>query len=186
MGQALLVPMGVVLTASVIAAVTDLLKFKVHNLLTMPLLICGLIYHGMVSGSAGLVESLLGMIFGFGILVIFYVMGGMGAGDVKLMAAVGAWLGMRATFLVFIATGLAAGLYAIGVIIWYHRVSETWVNLQILWHRISAVGRHLAADDRVEVQVQQADRRSRIIPFAAMMAIGILATVALAWYGGRP
>src|SRR5262245_16625871 len=107
---------AIVLAASLVAAVTDLWKFRVLNVVTLPVLLTGLVYHtvaGAISDAgwtAGFLNSLLGALFGFGILFAFYVMGGMGAGDVKLMAALGAWLGMLLTLYVFIASSLATGL----------------------------------------------------------------------------
>ena len=169
----------VVLIGVAITAVTDLWKFKVYNLLTLPLLCTGLFYHGFVGGTGEFTGSLLGALFGFTVLVPFYCMGGMGAGDVKLMAAVGAWLGMPQTFAVFIASSLAAGCYALYLIIAHGKVTETYVNFKILWHRLRAIGRYLGAEDNVEAAVSRADRASRLIPFAAMVAIGVLAR--LAW-----
>lgn len=181
MAQSSLIPIVVVVLASVIAAITDVWKFKVYNILTMPLLVTGLIYHSVHGGVAGLTASLLGVLFGFGILVAFYVMGGVGAGDVKLMAAVGAWLGMPYTYYVFTASALAAGIYAVGLMLYYGTVSETLMNLMILWHRVTALSKHLRPDDRIESEVTRADRRRRLIPFGAMMAVGIFATLAWNW-----
>ena len=169
----------VVLVAVGVAAVTDVWKFKIYNAVTLPLLCSGMIYHGLVGGAPDFTASFVGALFGFGILLVFYLMGGMGGGDVKLMAAVGAWLGMPQTFYVFIASSLAAGCYALLLIFAHGKVAETWLNFQILWHRIMAFGRYLGAEDRVEAAVSQADRSSRLIPFAAMVAIGVVAT--LAW-----
>jgi prepilin peptidase CpaA len=174
---ALPIPISVVLIAVLVTAVTDVWKFKIHNLLTLPLLASGLIYHAVVGGWGGCAASLLGALIGFCPLIVLYILGGMGAGDVKLMAGVGAWLGPLLTFYVFLASSLAAGVYALVIIFMYQRTSETWVNLQIAWHRISAVGRYLGAEERVEAEVARPDRRGRIIPFAAMIALGIL----LAW-----
>jgi prepilin peptidase CpaA len=166
----------VVLFAVGITAVTDIWKFKVYNVLTIPLLISGLVYNAYAHGSAGLVASLIGALFGFGILILFYVMGGMGAGDVKLMAAVGAWLGLPQIYYVFIASSFAAGLYALYLVLTHRKFAETWLNLKLLWYRVSAFGRHLGAEDRVEIAVRRADREGRLIPFAAMVAIGVLTT----------
>jgi len=164
----------IALTAAVIAAITDAWKFKVYNVLTLPLLVSGLLYRGLHGELAG---SCLGLFFGFAALVILYVIGGMGAGDVKLMAAIGAWLGMPLTFYVFLASSLAAGVYSIGLVVWNGRVGETVVNMHIMWLRLASVGRYLAADDKVEQEVKRPDRRQRIIPFAVMVAIGLVATV---------
>jgi prepilin peptidase CpaA len=171
------VPVIVVLTAALVAAVTDVWKFKVYNALTLPLLAAGLLYHGF---RLEIADSIMGILFGFAALVPLYMIGGMGAGDVKLMAAIGAWLGLQLTFYVFIASSLAAGIYAIMLMVATGKVGETIVNLHILWLRLASIGRYLASDDRVEAEVKRTDRRRRIIPFAAMVAIGIVAT--LVWF----
>ena len=54
------------------------------NVITLPLLVTGLIYNGVVGGAVGVLESGLGILFGFGILIGFYILGGIGSGDVKL------------------------------------------------------------------------------------------------------
>lgn len=169
----------VVLVAVAITAVTDVWKFKVYNALTLPLLFSGLIYNGFTGGTSGLVASLVGALFGFGVLLTFYLTGGMGAGDVKLMAGVGAWLGMPQTYYVFIISSFAAGVYALYLVFAHRKAAETWLNLKILWYRVSAFGRYLGAEERVETAVCRTDRASRLIPFAAMVAIGVVVT--LAW-----
>jgi prepilin peptidase CpaA len=179
-----LIPVGVVLTAALIAAVTDLWKFKVYNALTLPMLASGLIYHGLSGGSDALGSSLLGMLFGFASLVVVYAQGGMGAGDVKLMAAVGAWLGMPLTFYVFIASALAGGVYVLGLLLVVGGLNDVIVNFQILLLRLAAVGRHLGQNDRIETAAQRSERRKRLVPFAAMIAVGIVAT--LFWVNFKP
>jgi prepilin peptidase CpaA len=168
-------PLAVVLFAAVIAAVTDIWKFRVYNALTLPLIASGLLFH--VTVGQGIGDSLLGMLFGFGTLVVLYLVGGMGAGDVKLMAGVGAWLGMKLTFYVFIASSISAGIYAVVLMILGGRLIETVVNLQILVHRMATLGKYLGSDDRVEAEVIRPDRRRRIIPFGAMVAVGVVATL---------
>jgi prepilin peptidase CpaA len=175
--QVQLVPTAVVLTAALIASVTDVWKYKIHNILTVPVLLSGLIFHGVLGGMTGFADSLLGALFGFGTLVIFYIMGGMGAGDVKLMAAVGAWLGMPLTFFVFIASSLAAGVYAVALVLLGSNPREIWTNFQILWIRMSLLYRHMGSEERVESEVKRVDRRLRVIPFAAMVAVGLVATL---------
>jgi prepilin peptidase CpaA len=172
----------IVLVAAFVAAITDIWKFRVYNALTLPLLALGIAYHGVVSGLAGFSDSLLGALFGFSSLIVVYALGGMGAGDVKLMAAIGAWLGMPLTFFVLIASSMVAGVYAVVLVVWWGRVGETVVNLHILWLRLTTIGRYLGADDRVETEIRRPDRRSRVIPFAAMVATGLIATLGWIWY----
>jgi prepilin peptidase CpaA len=176
-GLASPIPVVVVLVATLIAAVTDVWKFKVYNLLTLPVMVSGLLYHGIVGGWAGLGSSALGLAFGFAVLLVFYAMGGMGSGDVKLMAAIGAWLGIQLTFWVFIASALAGGVYAVVLLVLAGGVQEAMIHMHILWLRMNAFSRHMGSDDRVEVEVQRDDRRKRLIPYAAMVAIGVVATL---------
>jgi prepilin peptidase CpaA len=169
-------PVAVVLAASLVAAVTDVWKYKVHNVLTIPLMIGGVIFHSASGGWPGLVTSLAGLAFGFAVLLPFYAIGGMGAGDVKLLAAVGAWLGVQLTFRAFVASALAGGIYALILVGLAGGTHEASLRLRILWLRLGAFGRHLRPDDRVESAVLHDDRRSRLIPFAAMIAVGVVVT----------
>jgi prepilin peptidase CpaA len=167
------------MVAALITAVTDVWRFKVYNLLTVPLLVSGLVFPGVVGGMNGLGGSLLGAFFGFAVLLAFYVMGGMGAGDVKLMSAIGAWLGLPLTFHLFIASSLAAGVYSVLLLVVGRSLHETYVNFQILWLRLVVLGRHLGAGQRIEAEVNRPDRRHRLVPFAAMVMIGTLVLFAL-------
>jgi len=176
MSQVSSFPLLVVMIATIVAAVTDIRNFKVYNILTLPLLITGLIFHAATEGLAGVSSSLLGALFGFAALVIVYVMGGMGAGDVKLMAGVGAWLGLPLTSYVLIASSLAAGIVAVWLMILNRGVHETWINLQVLALRVSSLGRYLSSEDRLESEMKRRDHRRRLIPFAAMIALGVVAT----------
>src|SRR5262249_27029843 len=128
-------------------------------------------------GWLGFGSSLVGAIAGFGLLLVFYLMGGIGAGDVKLLSALGAWLGLPLIIWVFIAASLAAGAYAIGVIVLQQSYRATWLNFRIIWYRLTAIGRALGGEDRVEDQVPLDNRRARLIPFAAMIALGVVAVV---------
>jgi prepilin peptidase CpaA len=178
-------PVAVILVAALIATATDLRAFKIHNALTLPLLLSGLVYHAAVERGAGLQGSVMGMLFGFALLFPFYLMGGMGGGDVKLMAGVGAWLGVPSTFCVFVVTAAVAGVYALVLILVTGSGRETWTNLKIIWLRVAAVGRHLGGEDRVEAEARRPDRRRRLVPFAAMMTLGIVGALLWAWVAGR-
>jgi prepilin peptidase CpaA len=178
------VPTAVVLSAALAAAVTDLWKFRVYNALTLPLLAAGLLYHGVREGPAGLVLSLIGMLCGFGVLIVFYLLGGYGGGDVKLLAAVGAWLGPEATLYVFVASSLVAGVYALVLVLLYGKVGEIWTRWKVLWYRFLALGRVLTSEQGYEVEADRVDRR-RVVPFAAMMCLGVIATLLYLWLWGQ-
>lgn len=141
--------------------------------MTFPLIVTGIVYHAVVGGFTALQSSLLGAFFGLAILFVFYAMGAMGAGDVKLMAGIGAWLGMPATVYVFGIAGLATGLYSVLLLAWGRRSRRVGGELRIGLLRLRALGRHLGAEERVEAVVKQSDRRQRLIPFAAMVALAV-------------
>lgn len=175
------VPVVVALVAVLVATVTDLWLFKIHNLLTLPLLASGLVYHGTTGGSA---NSLFGALFGFGALFPFYALGGMGGGDVKLAAGIGAWLGMPLTFWVLVVASLAAGLYSAVLIVTAGRFCGTWTRPRLVWDRVAAVRRRPDGGDRIEKAVRCGDRR--LVPFGAMMGVGLLALLAFAWLRPTP
>ena len=180
MDQVQAIPIAVVLTAALITTATDLWSFKIYNILTVPLLVSGVIYHSVVGGMPGFQGSLLGLFFGFGALLAFYVMGGMGAGDVKLMAAIGrsAW---PAVDLPSVPRQLAGrrGLFVEFCWSWAEVWPRPGPTLQILWLRLVILSRHMGTGERVEVEVNRPDRRRRLVPFAAMVMIGTLALIVL-------
>src|SRR5262249_1850328 len=159
MPQSLPLPFLVVGLAVFAAALTDLWKYKVHNLLTLPLLATGLLYHLLVIGLAGLADSAAGIALGFGMFFLLYLFVGLGAGAVKLGAALGAWLGFGMTLFACLFTAIAGGVYALAIILWRGRLRETWLNFQVIWYRVAAASRHFSGEDGIEHAVRQADRR---------------------------
>lgn len=99
------------------ASFTDIRSQRVYNWLTFPLILSGLAVHTVFGGLEGFKFSAAGFGLGFAFLAIPYFLGVMGAGDVKLMAGVGAWLGVSATAVAFLFTCLAGGIYALGVLL---------------------------------------------------------------------
>ncbi len=170
---------GAVAVCVAIAGIIDLREFRVPNLLTLPLLVCGIVYHTTVGGFPALQSSLLGALFGFGILFGLYLLGAMGAGDVKLMAAVGAWLGVPSTLYVFAVAAAATALYSLVVLSLRGSLSEAVVTIQVALLQSLAIAKHLGANERVETTVHRKDRRKRLVPFAAMVALGMI--VVLVW-----
>jgi Flp pilus assembly protein protease CpaA len=159
--------------------VTDVWRFKVYNTLTFPLLGAGLLYHAAVGGTAGLSHSFTGLLFGLGVLLVPYTQGWMGAGDVKFVAAVGAWLGLEPMVSVLVIGGLATGLYSSAVIVYHGGYRQAWVNLQLAVMRLTLIGKHFGADDDVETvqaMAKEDNRRQRLIPFSAMITVGVITT----------
>lgn len=102
--------------ALVIGSVTDIRSQRIYNWLTFPLILAGFAIHTAFGGFAGLKFAAAGFALGFGAMAVPYFLGVMGAGDVKLMAGVGACLGVEATFLAFLFTCIAGGVYCLVVL----------------------------------------------------------------------
>jgi prepilin peptidase CpaA len=102
-------------TASVVtlATITDLRSRRIPNLLVLPFLVAGLLVSGYLHGWPGLGQSLLGVLAGAGVMGVFCFLGGMGLGDLKLCAAVGAWIGPSQLFIALVITGLVGGVMAL-------------------------------------------------------------------------
>jgi prepilin peptidase CpaA len=167
----------IVLVASSLAALTDVWRFKVYNLLTLPVILGGMLYHTALAGWSGLALSAAGAAFGLAVFSIPYVMGGVGAGDVKFVVALGAWLGIAPLSVIVFIGCLATGVYAL-VLTWrVGGLRQLWFNCQLLMLRMASVGKALVPDDNLEHihdWTENPQRRRRLIPLTAMMAIGAL------------
>ena len=85
-------PVWMVTITLIVAAVIDGLQLKVPNWITFPLVLSGWAFSAVAFGWAGIGWSLVGTVIGLALLLPLYSIGGMGAGDVKLLAGVGAWM----------------------------------------------------------------------------------------------
>lgn len=172
-----LLPLCAAVSVSLIAAATDLRRFKVYNVLTIPALIGGLVASAWLGGWGGLGTSLLGVAVGFGVLVVFFALGGVGAGDVKLFAALGAWLGPWLTFEVFLASSLAAGAYALVLVVLEGGTTLAYIRVGGLARRMRDPAAWSLPADRIDREVARPDRRRRLVPFAATTFVGVVATL---------
>jgi prepilin peptidase CpaA len=108
-----------------IAVISDIRLHKIPNWLTYPAMMGAIIYHTSTRGIGGFLYSVEGVGAGFAVLIIFYLMGGMGAGDVKLMGAVGGLLGPKGVFTAFVFTAIMGGLYALALLTFHGHLKET-------------------------------------------------------------
>lgn len=105
---------AVAFAASLIALVTDLRARRIPNWLTGPLLLAGLVWAFVTGGLLGLGESLAACVALALPFVILFVFAGGGAGDAKLMGALGLWLGLRSGLYLLLAVVLAGALWGLG------------------------------------------------------------------------
>ena len=124
MNSDLTLPGTVVFLAAGLAAYSDIRSFRIPNLLTYPLLISGCVYHAAVGGLPAFFASLAGATFGFAAFFFVYLLGGMGGGDIKLLAAVGAWLGVFATAIVVLVAALISCFYSL----WFLNRNVGWAR----------------------------------------------------------
>ena len=103
---------GVLIGLLLVAAWIDWRTFRIPNWLTASGMVWGLTYNAVFADSAlgGLAHGLLGLVTGLALLLPLYAIRVMGAGDVKLMAMVGAFLGALATAKALLLVGIAGGL----------------------------------------------------------------------------
>lgn len=173
---------AVLVSAAAVAAATDMMRFKVYNLLTIPLALLALAYHWNLFGWSGLLTSLSGMGLALVLLLLPYALGMLGAGDVKFVAALGAWLGPRPLMLLMVLGALTTGAFAAIIVVRRSGWRGVLVDLRLAISRVSRLLGGLWREDRIEpVQavVQQEDRRHRLVPFSAMMTIALFAVLLL-------
>ena len=98
-----------------VATYSDLRWRKIPNCLTLPAIALGFLLNFLGNSWNGLLSASFGFLVGMGLLMLPYLLGGMGGGDVKLMGALGALLGSHAILNVFLYTSLVGGGIAIAV-----------------------------------------------------------------------
>jgi prepilin peptidase CpaA len=96
-----------------VAVTIDLRTQRIPNLLTFPAAALTLIYCAITNGLNGFLFSAVGLLVGISLLIIPYLLGGMGAGDAKLMGVVGGVLGAKGVFYAFLFSAIVGGIYAI-------------------------------------------------------------------------
>ena len=96
-----------------LASITDIYFFRIPNWLTFPALSFAVAHFTITRGFEGFLFSLAGIGAGLTHLLLPYVFGGTGAGDVKLLGAVGSFLGPKGVFMVFMISCILSGVYAL-------------------------------------------------------------------------
>ena len=110
--------LGVLVACLTAAVVTDLRSHRIPNRLCAVALAVGLLLQVAATGADGLWVGLSGLLTGAVLLLPFYLSGGMGAGDVKLMGAVGAFLGASGALFAAMATLVIGGVLGGGLMLW--------------------------------------------------------------------
>ena len=159
------------------AAWSDLRQHRIPNWLTLPAVIIGLALWYFGSGIEGLKLSAAGMAAGFIVFLVPFALGGMGGGDVKLMAADGALVGWPLVIWVILLSCVAALFGAIAKAIWQGRfvrqLTSTWF---IMKNTLMALAlRRPVTEIKTDTKVQAA----AYVPFGAAIAVGTLWAILL-------
>ncbi|MFD1780936.1 prepilin peptidase [Fredinandcohnia salidurans] len=158
----------------IISVITDLRNRKILNIVTFPAILGGLIYFTSFSGFDGFLFSGKGFLVGLGLLFIPFVMGGIGAGDVKLLAAIGAWKGAMFVFYTGIYAALFGGLIAIIVLIKQRKLGFTFKS--ILFSLVFFRG------TQGSLNISSGSQGTISIPYAIPITIGALLTFIWEFY----
>ncbi len=165
-----------VLVVVLAAAITDFRWHKIPNILTLPSAIVGILSHSWISGWDGFTYSLAGFGLGLVLLLGFYALGGMAAGDVKLLAAVGAILGPLNIFLVFLMTAILGGFYSIGMMIHLLGMKGMFVRVGTMFRTLFLTGKvHVAFAGNAQSDVK--------LRYGLVIALGTLTFQFWNWFG---
>ena len=153
-------------TYTAIAAVTDLRMHRIPNWLTVPAAIAGLAFHAIAPQGWGWTTGVYGFALGFSLLLLPWILGGGGAGDVKLLAALGAWLGPMLMIISFAISAVFAGVMVLAI-----------MTYAIATKGFSHVQQKKMQRDPNAGRSQHA--RRRLLPFAVPVALSTW--MVLAW-----
>jgi prepilin peptidase CpaA len=166
MGGASQMPSLLILAAVLVVAVyVELKERRIPNWVTLSGMALGLLV-GYLHGNACFWSSLGGLAMGFGFLFIFYVFGGVGGGDVKLMGASGALMGSSLIKPALFYTAMIGAFLAVMILIWR----------KDFWARIGW-GLRCLAFWRKETRQQPARSAPVTVPYGVAIAMGCLLAV---------
>ena len=117
MSNVTVIQWGIVIGASLVAAVFDLRQRRIPNALTLPLVVTGLAYALLSEGMGGLGEALAACVLVSLPYVLLFVFAGGGAGDAKMMGAIGTWLGLRAGCVALVAVAVVGAVFGLANIV---------------------------------------------------------------------
>jgi prepilin peptidase CpaA len=171
MNSATMMPAGIAIALAVCATAYDLRTRRIPNMLTFGGAAVALAYHGVFGGTAGLATSLGGWLLGIALFFPFFALRGLGGGDVKLLGALGAWMGPFAVLYIGLYSTLAGGIFAVAVALRTGYLRQALANLKFLGSFWLTVGFHPA--EGVTLDQKGTPRLAYAVPMLA----GLLVTL---------
>lgn len=162
--------LALAVVAALVAAFWDIRTRRIPNWLTLSACLAGLAVHCAYGGTKDMLIAFTAALVGGGIFVIFFVAGGMGGGDVKLMAAIAAIVGFHSLFQVMVLTAMMGGVFAVCLALTRGRLKQTIHNIKLLLvhHRYQGLTPH--------PEINVANRKTLRLPYAIAIAAGCLIT----------
>jgi prepilin peptidase CpaA len=154
----------------ILAAWIDGRELRVPNWITFPMILSGLIYSTAVGGFGGLGAGLVGMCVGLLTLLPLYAVGGMGAGDVKLMAGIGAWLGWEITLTAFCVSAVVGAIMAVVMVLWKNSMKHHYSNFLLI------LSEWMVIKNPAELSRIAAERKPRmmLLPYGIPICVGTI------------
>ncbi len=164
-----------------VAAVYDVRYRRIPNWLSLTGVVFGLAMNTFLyEGWPGLRLSLIGLAVGFGVYFFLYMLRAMGAGDVKLMAAVGAIVGWQDWFGTFLITAMIGGLMALILVATKGRVKKTFWNVGFIISEMKSGRPAYMKKEELDVR----NPRALGLPHGAVIAVGTIFFLVLAAHFG--
>ena len=154
-----------------VACIPDLRHRRIPNNLTLSAAVVAVAFHAVISGWSGLGLSVSGWFLGAALFFPMFALRGMGAGDVKLLAAVGAWLGPAQVIWVALITSVAGGILGLVVAAFHGYLRTAGLNIMSLLFSWRASGIR-----PVEEMTLSGSRGPRLA-YAVPIAVGTLVTL---------
>ena len=148
----------------------DYKQRKVPNWLNAAIAACGLGAQAWYGGWNGVLMGVLGLLVGFALLIVPWLMHGMGAGDVKLMMAIGMWLGPWYTLISFCVGVVVGGIIAAVMILSSGRLWQAYANLCTIRQKMSSTSTIFSEFGSAKSFGQS----SQLLPYGVPLTIGTL------------
>ena len=167
---------GMLLLLIVVAAIYDIRYRRIPNWLTVSGVVAGTGMnaflgdwtHGTPGIWPGMKLALIGLVVGFGVYFALYAIRAMGAGDVKLMAAVGAMVGGQDWFCIFVITAVLGGVCAVLFSIARKRLGKTFWNVGFILSEMKQGRPAYLGNEELDVKSSKGLR----MPHGAIIALG--------------
>jgi len=173
---------AVLIPGILLASWIDYSQRRVPNWLNLALVMAGFLMQAVFVGSAGVGAGILGLLTGLGLLIVPWLMHGMGAGDVKLLAAVGVWLGPVLTLYSFVIGAVIGAAVAMIMILWTRRLKMACANMGIILVKCSSVRTMFSEFG----SAKSFGDTSQLLPYGVPLTAGTLVVMAahtFGWWG---